>query len=81
MCHVLILVYFDSQFEFKTRLALFSFWLKNLVVLVVFVPVTNNHLHDKIMQWMIISDELKDDYLLQYEEAFNKENVTFENLR
>jgi hypothetical protein len=30
---------------------------------------------------MIISDELKDDYLLQYEEAFNKENVTFENLR
>jgi hypothetical protein len=30
---------------------------------------------------MIISDELKDDYLLQYEEAFNKKKVTFENLR
>jgi hypothetical protein len=30
---------------------------------------------------MIISDELKDDYLLQYEETFNKENVTFENLK
>jgi hypothetical protein len=30
---------------------------------------------------MIISDELKNDYLLQYEKPFNKEKVTFENLK
>jgi len=45
------------------------------------MPMTNKHLHDKTMQWMIISDELKNDYLLQHEKAFNKEKVTFENLK